>query len=173
MNFKQPFCLCLIPSVSFLIRSFEILHSNRLCVSSLIPLFEMSKNAFQFNRITSDPYKLGSDPIRSHETFLGSDPNGITFESDPVWVRIADPNGFGSVEFGVNARPIRYILGIDPFASDLVKTGPRCTTECPTKIVPRLCGYSGRAIHSIVLVFTQLHMPSFSSLEFETLCESI
>ena len=52
--------------------------------------------------------------------FLGSDPNGITFESDPIWVRIADPNGFGSVESRVNARPIRHSLGTDPFGSDLV-----------------------------------------------------
>ena len=66
-----------------------------------------------------DPYPFGSDPTRLHETFLGSDPNGITFESDLVWVRRADPNGFGSVESRVNARPIRYSLGTDPFGSDL------------------------------------------------------
>ena len=51
---------------------------------------------------------------------MGSDQTGIIFKSDPVWVRIADPNGFGSVESRVNARPIRYTLGTDPFGSDLV-----------------------------------------------------
>ena len=65
-------------------------------------------------------YLFGSDPTRLHETFLGLDPNGITFESDPVWVPIADPNGFGAVESRVNARPIRYTLGTDPIGSDLV-----------------------------------------------------
>ena len=89
-------------------------------VSSPIPLFEMSTKDFQFNRVTPYPYQFGSDPTRLHETFLGSDPNGITFESDPVLVRIADPDGFGSVESRVNARPIRYTLGTDPFGSDLV-----------------------------------------------------
>ena len=34
-----------------------------------------------------------------------------TFESYPVWVRIADPNRFGSVESSVNARPFRFSLG--------------------------------------------------------------
>ena len=63
---------------------------------------------------------FGSDPTQVHETFLRSDGNGITFESYPVWVRIADPNGFGFVEWLVNARPIRYCLGTDPFGSDLV-----------------------------------------------------
>ena len=75
---------------------------------------------FLFNRVTSHPYQFGFDPTRLDETFLGSDPNGITFESDPVWVRIADPNGFESVESRVSARPIRYTLGTDPFGSDLV-----------------------------------------------------
>ena len=89
-------------------------------VSSLIPLFEMSRKAFQFNRVTSYPYQFGFDPTRLHETFLGSDPNGIPIESDPVWVRIADPNGFGSVESRVNAMPFCYSLGTDPFGSDLV-----------------------------------------------------
>ena len=51
---------------------------------------------------------------------MGSDPNWITFESDPFWVRIADPNGFESVESRVNARPIRYTLSTDPFGSDLM-----------------------------------------------------
>ena len=89
-------------------------------VSSLTPLFEMSTKDFQFNRLTAYPYRSGSDPNRLHETFLGSDPNGINFESDPVCVRIADPNGFGSVKSRVNARPIRYSLDTDPFGSDLV-----------------------------------------------------
>ena len=89
-------------------------------VTSLILLFEMSTKDFHLNGVTFYPYQFGSDPTRLHETFLGSDPNGITFESDPVWVRIADPNGFGSVEPCVNARPIRYSLGTDPFGSDLV-----------------------------------------------------
>ena len=96
------------------------MHSLIDSVSSLIPLFEMSTKDFQFNRVISYPYQFGSDPTRLHETFLGSDTNGITFESDPVWVRIADPNEFGSVESRVNARPIRYNLGTDPFRSDLV-----------------------------------------------------
>ena len=56
----------------------------------------MSTKDFQFNRVTSCPYQVGSDPTRLYET----DP-----ESDPVWVRIADPNGFGSFESRVNARP--------------------------------------------------------------------
>ena len=67
-----------------------------------------------------DTYPFVSDHARSHETFLRSDPCGITFERDPVWVRIADPNGFGAVGSRVNARPIRYSLGTDPFGSDLV-----------------------------------------------------
>ena len=86
----------------------------------MMPLFEMSTKDFQFNRVTSYPYQYGSDHTRLHETCLGSDPNGITVESDPVWVRIADPNRFGSVESRVNAGPIRYTLGADPFGSDLV-----------------------------------------------------
>ena len=89
-------------------------------VTSLIPLFEISTKNFQFNCLTSYLYQFGSDPTRLRETFLGSDPNGITFESDPVWVRIADPNGFRSVESRENARPILYSLGTDPFGSDLV-----------------------------------------------------
>ena len=67
-----------------------------------------------------DPYPHGYYPIRFHEAFFGSDPNGITFESDPVWVRIADLNGFGSVRSRVNVMPIRYSLGTDPFRSDLL-----------------------------------------------------
>ena len=58
-------------------------------------LFEMSTKDFQFKRVTSYPYQFGPDPILLHETFLESDQNGITFENDPVWVRIADPNAFG------------------------------------------------------------------------------
>ena len=80
----------------------------------------MSTKDFQFNRVTSNPYQFGSDPTCLHETFLESDPNGITFESDPFWVQIADPNGVGSVESRTNARPIRYSLGTDPFGSNLV-----------------------------------------------------
>ena len=67
-----------------------------------------------------DPYPFGSHPTRLRETFSGSYPNGITFESDPIWVLIADPNGFRSVWSRVNARPIRYSLGEDPFGTDLV-----------------------------------------------------
>ena len=66
-----------------------------------------------------DLYPFGSDPILLHETFLASHPNGIIFESDPVWVTIADPNGFESIESRVNARRIRYSLGTDPCGSDL------------------------------------------------------
>ena len=40
------------------------------------------------------------------------------------------------------------------------------------KIVPRLCGFCGGAVDSIISVFTQLHRSSFN-LEFETLFESI
>ena len=80
----------------------------------------MSTKDFQFNRVTPYPYQFESDPTRLHETFLGSDRNDITFESDPVWVRKADPNGFGSVESRVNARSIRYSLGTDQFGSDPV-----------------------------------------------------
>ena len=43
---------------------------------------------------------------------------------DPVWVRITDPNGFGSVVSRVNAKPIRYSIGTDRFGSNLVSTGP-------------------------------------------------
>ena len=56
--------------------------------------------------------------LRLHETFLVSDPNEIPFESDTVWVRIADPNGLQSVRSRVNARLIRYSLGTDPLGSD-------------------------------------------------------
>ena len=80
----------------------------------------MLTKAFQFNRATSYPYWFGSNRTRLQETILGSDPNGITFESDLVRVRIADPNWFGSVECHVNARPIHYSLGMDLFGSDLV-----------------------------------------------------
>ena len=89
-------------------------------VSSLIPLFEMSTKAFQFIRVTSYSNQFESDSICLHENFLGSDPNGITFESDPVWVRIADPKGLESFNSCVNARPFRYSLGTDPFGSNLV-----------------------------------------------------
>ena len=68
--------------------------------------------------LDSYPYQFGSDlsdPSRLHETFLGSDPNGITFESDPIWVRIADPNGIGSVRSRVNATIKRASLGSDPY----------------------------------------------------------
>ena len=70
----------------FLIRSFKILQFNKLFVSCLIPLFEISTNTFQFSRVTSYPYHFGSAPTRLHETFLGSDSNEITFEfrGDPV-----------------------------------------------------------------------------------------
>ena len=67
-----------------------------------------------------DLYPLGSDPTRLHETFLESDPNEISFESHPVWVRIADLNGFGSVESRINVRPIPYSFGTDPFGSELI-----------------------------------------------------
>ena len=42
---------------------------------------------------------MGSDPFIHflRGVYTGSDPNG-----DPIWVRIADPNGFGSVESRVN-----------------------------------------------------------------------
>ena len=79
----------------------------------------MPTKDFQFNRVTSYPYQFGSDPTRLHETFLGLDPNGITFENDPVWGRTADPNGLRSAEFRVEARPIRYGLGmihLDPIS---------------------------------------------------------
>ena len=85
----------------------------------------MSTKDFQFNRLISYPYQFGSDPRKVSCKPVGSDPNGITFISDPVWARIADPNGFGSVESRVNARPIRYTLGADPFERGLVLTGPK------------------------------------------------
>ena len=105
MNFKQPSCK---PSVSFLIRSFEILQSNRLGVSSLIPFFEMSKNPFSL--IASLPIVIVW--IRSHP--FTRDLFGIGSKG------IADPNGFGSAESRVNAKPIRYSLGTDPFGFHLV-----------------------------------------------------
>ena len=80
----------------------------------------MSTKVFQFNRVTSYPYQFGSNPARLYNILLETDPNVITFESDPAWVRIADQNGFGSVESSVNERPIRYSLGTDPFACDLM-----------------------------------------------------
>ena len=80
----------------------------------------MSAKAFQFNRVISYPYQFGFDSTRLNKTFLGSDPYGITFESDPVWVWIADPNRFQSIESRVNGRPIRYSLDTDSFGSDLV-----------------------------------------------------
>ena len=40
------------------------------------------------------------------------------------------------------------------------------------KFVPRLCGYCGGALDSVISVFVQLHGSSFN-LEFETLFESI
>ena len=73
-------------------------------VSSLIFQLEMSAKAFQFHRVTSYPYQLGSDPTRLHETFLGWDRNGITFESDTVWIPIADPNVLGPVRSSGNKR---------------------------------------------------------------------
>ena len=51
---------------------------------------------------------------------MGSLPNVINSECDHVWVPIADPNGFESVESRVNTRPVRYSLGTDPFGSDLM-----------------------------------------------------
>ena len=39
--------------------------------------------------------------------------------------------------------------------------------ECPRKIVPRLSGYCGRAVDSIISVFTKLDRSGFN-LEFET-----
>ena len=100
----------------FLITTFEVLTYNRLFILSLTSLFEISTKA---------SYQFGSNPTRLHETFLGSDPNGITFEGDPAWIRIADPGGFGSVGSGVNARPIRYSLGMDPFGTISCKHGSR------------------------------------------------
>ena len=78
------------------------------CLSRLLfPSLKCPQNLFSL--IASLPIPIGPAPTRLHETFLESDPNGngITFESGPVWVRIEDPNGFGSVESRVNARPIR------------------------------------------------------------------
>ena len=46
------------------------------------------------------------------------------------------------------------------------------TTGCLKNIVPRLCGYCGRALNSVFSVFTQLYRSSFN-LEFETLFETI
>ena len=42
--------------------------------------------------------------------------------------------------------------------------------RCPKIIVPRLCGYCGGAVDSILSVFLQLYKSSFNS-EFETLLE--
>ena len=78
---------------------------NRRFVSCLIFLCEMSVKAIQFYRVTFYPYKFGSIPNCLRETFLESVPNWMTFESDPVWVRIANPNGFRSVGSRANARP--------------------------------------------------------------------
>ena len=46
------------------------------------------------------------------------------------------------------------------------------STECPKKIVPRLCGCCEGAVDSVISLFIQLHRSSFN-LEFETLFESI
>ena len=83
--------------VSFLIKSFEILHSNTIFVSSLISFFEMSTKIFQFYHVSCYMWQFGSAPIRLQETSFRSGANRITFESDPVWVRMADPNGCGSL----------------------------------------------------------------------------
>ena len=109
-------------------------------VSFLIPFFEMSTKDFQFSRVISYPYQFGSDHTRLHETCLGSDPNGITLESDPVWVRIANPNGLGSVESRVNARPIRYSLGsLVPISCKRGQHPPVTTPlkHCPAKVEGR------------------------------------
>ena len=45
-------------------------------------------------------------------------------------------------------------------------------TRCPKIIVPRLRGYCGGAVDSIISIFIQLHWSGFN-LEFETLFESI
>ena len=44
-----------------------------------------------FFSLDSYPYQFGSDATRLHETIMGLHPNGITFKSEPVWVRIVDP----------------------------------------------------------------------------------
>ncbi len=53
------------------------------------------------------PYPFGSKPSRLYKTFLGSDPCGVPFESNPERVRIADPNGIRSIRSRVNASPSR------------------------------------------------------------------
>ena len=53
----------------------------------------MSTTAFQLFCVTAYLYQFGSVPTCLREAFLGLDPNGIIFKSDPVWVRIADPKG--------------------------------------------------------------------------------
>ena len=47
-----------------------------------------------------------------------------------------------------------------------------CATGFPKIIVPRLCGYCGSTVDSIISIFTLLHRSGFN-LEFETLFESI
>ena len=46
------------------------------------------------------------------------------------------------------------------------------SVKCLKKIVPRLYGYCGGAVNSIILVFTQVHRSSFN-FDFEILFESI
>ena len=46
------------------------------------------------------------------------------------------------------------------------------TARCPKTYAPRLCGYCGGAVDSIISNFTHLDWSSFN-LEFETLYESI
>ena len=98
-------------SAFILIRSFQILQSDRHFASSLICLCKISAKAFHFSRVTSYPYQFGSAPNCWHETFSGSDPYRIIFKSAPVWVRIAYPNGFGSIWSRVNAGPIPLHFG--------------------------------------------------------------
>ena len=73
----------------------------------------MATEALQFYR-----YQARSAFTYSSYPYLESNSNGIIFESNPIWIRIADPNRF---------RPFGSVtlLGTVPFEPDLVQTGAK------------------------------------------------
>ena len=87
-----------------------ILQSNRLFVLSPISSWKFQSWLFSF--IASFPIRTSSDPIPAFKRDLfGIRSNGITYESDPTWVWIADPDGFTSVGSRVLFLSIHVNLG--------------------------------------------------------------
>ena len=103
----------------------------------------MATNAFKYSRVTSYSHHFGSAPIRLQDTVLRLEQDGITFEFNPVWVRVADPNGCRSVNRRVKAKPIRYSLDTDTIGSDLLQT------EIVTFSVQPLNAVSKRHCHKV------------------------